>query len=320
LHKVLGSADIIGSPLSLVNYLGIGIYDFIYKPYQGASKDFYHFAEGLFEGSTSLLKNSFFGVFNTTTKITGTMGKGIATLSRDREYLKERELLSREKPRHAAEGFAHGVRDLSVGVFKGFFGFFYDPIKGTVDDGAIGLLSGLLRGTLGLVVKPVVGSLDFFTKTSEGVRNTFIRREEAERGRLPRYFGPDKLLQVYDLEKARGQEYLQVIEEGKYRNEWYLFHLNVERRVVLVSNFRVLYIHQEEKQEEWNVPVRDIKSLAMSNEERGVIISLAHHQASSMFDEPTTRRLIYVKQHELENVYNKLLRVLKALKHPSIEH
>ena len=82
------------------------------------------FAEGLFEGSASLLKNSIFGVFNTTTKITGTLGKGIATLSRDREFLKERELLSREKPRHAAEGFAYGVRDFSVGVFKGFFGFF----------------------------------------------------------------------------------------------------------------------------------------------------------------------------------------------------
>jgi len=76
LHKVLGSADILGSPLSLINSLGTGIYDFFYEPYRGLQQSYYGFIVGMAKGTESLFKNSFFGVFNTTTKITGTLGKG----------------------------------------------------------------------------------------------------------------------------------------------------------------------------------------------------------------------------------------------------
>jgi len=57
----------------------------------------------------------------------------------------------------------------------------------------------------------------------------------------------------------------------------------------------------------------------MSTQARGVVITLLDHEASSAFEIPTKQRLIYVKQHQLELVYTKLLRVLKNLKHPSME-
>ena len=49
------------------------------------------------------MKHSGFGVFNSFAKFTGIVGKGAAELTFDREYIKERELLNREKPHHAGE-------------------------------------------------------------------------------------------------------------------------------------------------------------------------------------------------------------------------
>jgi len=104
----------------------------------------------------------------------------------------------------------------------------------------------------------VVGTLDLFTRTSEGIRNTFLDWDDQSRSRsrLPRYFGPDTLLQPYNADKAKGQEYLYMIEEGKYKKEWYLFHVIVEQKIVLVSNLHVCYIRDSDKLEEWSVPIK----------------------------------------------------------------
>ena len=59
------------------------------------------------------MKHSGFGVFNSFAKFTGIVGKGAAELTFDREYIKERELLNREKPHHAGE--------VRVAMWIGFF-------------------------------------------------------------------------------------------------------------------------------------------------------------------------------------------------------
>lgn len=54
------------------------------------------------------MKNTVYGTFNTLSKITGTLGKGIATLSMDDKYLQERSSAARKKPKHAGEGLVMG--------------------------------------------------------------------------------------------------------------------------------------------------------------------------------------------------------------------
>jgi hypothetical protein len=57
------------------------------------------------KGSLSLVKNSVYGLFNTVSKITGSVGKGIANLSFDSEYMQKREMNKiKEKPKHIGEG------------------------------------------------------------------------------------------------------------------------------------------------------------------------------------------------------------------------
>ena len=121
-HKMLGSADLLGSPISFVSTLGTGFYDFFHEPALGLGQSPSAFGIGLAKGTGSLVKNSTFGTFNSLAKFAGTVGKGAAELTFDRNYVKERELMSREKPKHVVEGVAFGVRDLGTGIFEGIGG------------------------------------------------------------------------------------------------------------------------------------------------------------------------------------------------------
>ena len=49
-YKMLGSFDIIGSPLTLFNHLGSGVYDFFYLPASGIVKSPKDFGLGLAKG------------------------------------------------------------------------------------------------------------------------------------------------------------------------------------------------------------------------------------------------------------------------------
>src|SRR3990167_1559914 len=121
---MLGSADFLGSPISFVRTLETGVKDFFIEPTKGLAEmhPVYSFGVGLARGTQSLVKNSTIGAFNSVGKFTNTIGKGFAELTFDKNYVRERELLSREKPKHIFEGIAYGLRDFGLGCFHGFGG------------------------------------------------------------------------------------------------------------------------------------------------------------------------------------------------------
>jgi len=103
--------------------LGTGWYDFFHEPAKGIIKSPKDFGEGVRKGTSSLVKNSVYGIFNTASKITSSIGKGgicitvvyymsgVANLSLDAEYVKHRQEKSvREKPKHIGEGVLMGAR------------------------------------------------------------------------------------------------------------------------------------------------------------------------------------------------------------------
>ena len=118
---MLGSADFLGSPISFVRTMGTGFYDFFNEPRQNLDSP-YAFSLGVARGTQSLLKNSTWGAFNSAAKFSSTLGKGAAALTFDKPYVRERELLSREKPLHLFQGFAFGLRDFGLGCFQGVGG------------------------------------------------------------------------------------------------------------------------------------------------------------------------------------------------------
>lgn len=160
LYKILGSFDLIGNPVSLVHNLGTGVHDFFYEPALGLVTSPRDFMIGLGKGSTSLVKHSVAGIFNTASKITGSLGKGIAQLSFDPEYVKYRERVNREKPKHVADGLSLGFQELFGGFSKGIAGILKSPMQGAKQEGVGGFLKGVGRGVIGVAIKPGVGLFD----------------------------------------------------------------------------------------------------------------------------------------------------------------
>ena len=62
------------------------------------------------EGTLSLLKNTVYGAFNTASKLTSAMSKGVTQLSLDDRYIADRAKRSRYKPKHAGDGLVEGTK------------------------------------------------------------------------------------------------------------------------------------------------------------------------------------------------------------------
>jgi len=171
--RLLGSFEFLGDPVGLVGGLGSAVLNFFYEPAQGAVLGPEEFAEGLKTASIGLLRGSIFAAFGSVGKITGTIGRGLATLSLDKDYVQKRARDRAEKaPKNPFSGFARGAKRLGKGIFDGITGIFVQPIKGAKKGGAKGFFKGIGKGFLGVAVKPATGVLDFASMTTEGISST----------------------------------------------------------------------------------------------------------------------------------------------------
>lgn len=77
LYRVLLSADILGTPVALFTNVSSGVRDFFVEPYDSVmmngSQDL---GIGIARGAGSLAKKTIFGLSNSMTKFTGSLGKG----------------------------------------------------------------------------------------------------------------------------------------------------------------------------------------------------------------------------------------------------
>ena len=117
IYRLLGSFDIIGSPVSLVETLGTGVFDFFHEPAEGLVHSPRAFGKGLAVGTMSLLNNTVYGLFNTAAKIAGSVTQGLASMSFDPAYLRAREL-AQQRERQIGRGvgieLCHGKTSFSV--------------------------------------------------------------------------------------------------------------------------------------------------------------------------------------------------------------
>jgi len=138
--------------------------------------------------------------------------------------------MKQQKARHVGEGVALGFRDFGVGIYKAITGVITAPIEGGQKEGALGVLKGVGKGITGLVVKPTIGAIDLVTRTAEGIKNTTTILDDNIKARVrpPRYFAPDATLRVYDLYKSIGQELMSVVDDGKFKGQFYAYHVTCD--------------------------------------------------------------------------------------------
>lgn len=71
-----------------------------------------------------------------------------------------------------ASGLALGTKSMLTNMFSAVAGVIAEPVKGARQGGLKGGARGFGKGILGLVCKPVKGTIDLVTQTTRGIQNT----------------------------------------------------------------------------------------------------------------------------------------------------
>jgi len=284
LYKIVGSLELIGNPVGLFNDLTTGVKDLFYEPASALTRSPEEFSRGLAKGSLSLLSHSIHGTFNTASKITGTIGKGVSMLTLDDNYVKRRERSSAKKARGVKEGLIDGTEALAKGFFEGATGVFTQPVKGAKSEGFFGVVKGIGKGIIGIPTKPISGIVDFAAKTTEGISN--IGTEHVERKRKPRTFRSDGLLIPYSEQDAFAADLMHDVNEGSYmrKSTQYTIQTNCEPEralyympnrdetcVFLITSRTVLKVKLSNKSIQWAADVKQIQSVRTGQNDEIVI-------------------------------------------------
>lgn len=200
IHKVIGSADVLGNPVGLFNSVSSGVWDLFYEPIQGFEitrpQDF---GVGLAKGGASLVKKTVFGFSDTVSKFTGSISKGLSVVTLDKEFQEQRRMSGvRNRPKHAVYGVTQGITSFAKSVGSGVEGLVAKPMEGAEKEGVAGFFKGLGKGVVGFATKPIIGVFDLASNVTEGIRNTTTVFEvDLDRQRLPRFIGKDGILKVF---------------------------------------------------------------------------------------------------------------------------
>lgn len=278
-HIILGSADFLGNPVGLFNTVSSGVADIFYEPYQGLvmTDRPQELGVGIAKGATSFVKKSVFGFSDSMAKFTGSMSKGLAAATLDKEFQDQRRMSkSRNRPKHALYGITAGGNAFANSLASGIGGLARHPLQGAEKEGVAGFFKGVGKGVLGLATKPAIGAFDLASNLAEGVRNTttVFDADGLDRVRLTRFIGTDGIVRPYTQREALGQFWLKTADDGKYFNEDYIAHLELPGRdmLVMLTYSRIMLVRTKKLYTEWDIRLTDIQTI--SKERTGMSITL----------------------------------------------
>ncbi|KAF9270221.1 DUF1162-domain-containing protein [Marasmius fiardii PR-910] len=271
LYRILGSADFIGNPVGLFTNVSSGVADIFYEPFNGAvMHGNSELGIGIAKGAASFVKKTVFGLSDSMTKFTSSVGKGLSSATFDSEYQARRRMTQRRnRPRHAIYGVTAGGEALASSVASAMEGVLMKPIEGAESEGAFGFFKGMGKGLVGAVTKPVVGVFDLASNVSEGIRNTttVFDSPERDRVRLPRLTPHDHVMKPYSAREALGQYWMKDLNSGAYRQEVYVAHINTpgSDNVVLLTMTRVLSFWTKKLRLDWELPLTQIQGVTVGD-------------------------------------------------------
>ena len=122
-YVIIFGLYVIGNPFGLVVGVARSVEDLFYEPFQGAVEGPSEFAEGLYLGVRSVFSGVVGGAAGTFSRITGALGKGLASLTFDEKYQsKRREAIKKRGKQTLSESFARSGKGLVMGFFDGVTG------------------------------------------------------------------------------------------------------------------------------------------------------------------------------------------------------
>lgn len=228
--SILGSVDFLGNPLGFANDVSEGV------------------SSLLKEGNVkSLVKNVTHGISNSTAKLTETLSDGLGRVVYDEQYAETRlrilEISTTAGGNSTGDHLVAGLKGFGFGLLGGnsrqsLIKLIYSKISllsgvtsivkhtynGAQADGFPGFISGLGKGIVGTVTKPVIGVLDLASETANAVRETSksSSRILPDRKRPPRCVtgAPGGLLPPYSSLNSKGQQHLFLINKRDFNEKF----------------------------------------------------------------------------------------------------
>ncbi|XP_027780877.2 intermembrane lipid transfer protein VPS13C isoform X1 [Marmota flaviventris] len=259
---VLG-LDVLGNPFGLIRGLSEGVEALFYEPFQGAVQGPEEFAEGLVIGVRSLFGHTVGGAAGVVSRITGSVGKGLAAITMDKEYQQKRREEMGRQPKDFGDSLARGGKGFLRGVVGGVTGIITKPVEGAKKEGAAGFFKGIGKGLVGAVARPTGGIIDMASSTFQGIQRAAESTEEVSSLRPPRLIQEDGIIRPYDRQESEGYDLFEN-HIKKLEGETYRYHCVIpgsKRTVLMVTNRRVLCIKEVEilghMSIDWQCPFED---------------------------------------------------------------
>ncbi|XP_053704503.1 intermembrane lipid transfer protein VPS13D [Synchiropus splendidus] len=223
--QILGSVDFLGNPIGLLNDVTEGVSELIKYGNVGG-----------------LIRNVTHGVSNSAAKFAGTLSDGLGK-TMDNRHQNEREYI-RYHGATSGEHLVAGIHGLAHGIIGGMTSIITSTVEGVKTEGGVsGFFSGLGKGLVGTVTKPVAGALDFASETAQTVRDMVSlsnHRQGMHRVRKPRCCnGHQGLLPRYSATQADGQEQLFHLTDNIH-SEFFIAVELIDSYCVLISS-KVVY-------------------------------------------------------------------------------
>lgn len=235
-YKILGSSELLGNPIGLIDNLGTGVVEFFNEPFKGLLQGPDAFVGGVSKGVKSLVGNVVSGGFGSVSKIAGSLHDVV------KEAGGERKRTEAEKKGNLLDGVKGGVRDISSGVT----GLFSKPIKGAKKSGVKGFFKGIGTGVMGIVSSPVTAVLrvggsvaNEISKSGDSIKQTkvVVARNHV---RQRRYIGSSKVIEIYDKDLAEAQHLLRNIKA--YAKDSIQLCQNYQEATVIVTDQNLLFL------------------------------------------------------------------------------
>ncbi|XP_071346078.1 intermembrane lipid transfer protein VPS13C isoform X2 [Trachinotus anak] len=243
---VLG-LDVLGNPFGLIRGLSEGVEAFFYEPFQGAVQGPEEFAEGFVIGVRSLLGHTVGGAAGMVSRITGSVGKGLAAITMDKEYQQKRREEMNRPPKDFGESLAKGGKGLLKGVVGGVTGIVTKPVEGAKKEGAAGFFKGIGKGLVGVVARPTGGIVDMASSTFQGIQRAAESTEEVTKLRPVRLIREDGVIRPYDLTESQGFELFQRSEIKQLDGEVFRDHCQYpghRKTNIIITNRRVMCVKE----------------------------------------------------------------------------
>ena len=201
---LLGSLELIGSPGTFIQNVGRGLRDLVTLPYEGLTRSPGWFLVGIGHGTMSFVHHLSSGALRSVTSMASSISRNMERLSMDPHHISYQAQQRQEKPvTHFTVGLVSGASSFGLSLMSAVAGIVEQPMQSfhqmqgpTSPTGtARSILTGVGKGLLGAVAKPVGGAMELVSQTGQGIMHGTglarrLRHKEVElqcyTGNIPR--------------------------------------------------------------------------------------------------------------------------------------